>query len=264
MKQRSACRRFRSKGLPLHAHVKQDYCSLFHDGLRIDEKLRSKNGTTVRYFLTDHLGSTEALADATGAIVSSTSYDSFGNSTSNIATTYRYTGREYDADTGLYYYRNRWYDPEIGRFISEDPIGFAGGDVNLYRYVWNSPYNFTDPYGENPFLALLSRLFSVGTSAMMLSSYVNAPGLGDPVYGPGGEASVGGVIGGDLGLAAGPVVGKVCSLALGGIGRGLSKAAGAGGGIKKAAKSVKRSKAPTPKGIGSNANFAQKTFSEIL
>ena len=47
----------------------------------------------------------------------------------------------------MYYYRNRWYDPEIGRFISEDPIGFAGGDVNLYGYVWNSPYNFTDPFG---------------------------------------------------------------------------------------------------------------------
>ena len=99
-----------------------------------------------------------------GGIVSSTSYDSFGNATSsqatasaasstgnaasNIATTYRYTGREYDADTGLYYYRNRWYDPETGRFISEDPIGFAGGDVNLYRYVWNNPYSFRDPYGN--------------------------------------------------------------------------------------------------------------------
>ena len=113
----------------------------------IDDKLRSKNGTTIRYFIADHLGSTEALTDANGAITSSTSYDSFGNATSNIPTSYQYTGREYDADTGLYYYRNRWYDPETGRFISEDPIGFAGGDVNLYGYVWNSPYNFTDPFG---------------------------------------------------------------------------------------------------------------------
>ena len=66
----------------------------------------------------------------------------------NIATSYRYTGREYDEDTGLYYYRNRWYDPEIGRFISEDPIGFAGGDINLYGYVGNNPLSFTDPSGN--------------------------------------------------------------------------------------------------------------------
>ena len=127
--------------------------------------------------MTDHLGSTVALADANGAITSSTSYDSFGNAApkqaagsaasstgkaasgagsaasstgnaaSNIATTYRYTGREYDEDTGLYYYRNRWYDPEVGRFISEDPIGFAGGDINLYGYVGNNPQNFVDPFG---------------------------------------------------------------------------------------------------------------------
>ena len=106
-----------------------------------------------------------------GAIVSSTSYDSFGNAipkqaagsaassagnaasstgsaVPNIATSYRYTGREYDADIGLYYYRNRWYDPEVGRFISEDPIGFAGGDINLYGYVGNNPLNFIDPYGN--------------------------------------------------------------------------------------------------------------------
>ena len=47
----------------------------------------------------------------------------------------------------MYYYRNRWYDPEIGRFISEDPVGFAGGDINLYSYVGNNPLNFIDPFG---------------------------------------------------------------------------------------------------------------------
>ena len=66
----------------------------------------------------------------------------------NIATSYRYTGREYDADIGLYYYRNRWYDPEIGKFISEDPVGFAGGDINLYSYVGNNPLSLTDPFGN--------------------------------------------------------------------------------------------------------------------
>ena len=146
--------------------------TLYQNGLGIDGKLRSKSGNTFRYFLTDHLGSTVALTDSSGTIVSSTTYDSFGNAapkqatgsaasgtgnaassagkaTPNIAASYRYTGREYDADTGLYYYRNRWYDPEIGRFISEDPIGFAGGDINLYGYVWNNPQSWTDPSGNS-------------------------------------------------------------------------------------------------------------------
>ena len=121
--------------------------TVYQNGLGIDDKLRSKNGTTVRYFITDHLGSTVALADSSGRIVSSTSYDSFGNAATSIPTSYRYTGREYDSDTGLYYYRNRWYDPKIGRFISEDPIGFAGGDINLYGYVGNNPLSFIDPFG---------------------------------------------------------------------------------------------------------------------
>ena len=58
-----------------------------------------------------------------------------------------YTGREQDAETGLDYYRARYYDSAVGRFISEDPIGFGAGDANLYRYVGNSPTNYTDPSG---------------------------------------------------------------------------------------------------------------------
>jgi len=60
---------------------------------------------------------------------------------------FTFTGREYDAESGLYYYRARYYDASIGRFIEKDPIGFAGGDTNLYRYVANNPVNWTDPSG---------------------------------------------------------------------------------------------------------------------
>lgn len=52
-----------------------------------------------------------------------------------------------DAEMGLYYYRSRYYNPATGRFLSEDPISFAGADANLYRYVGNSPTNYLDPYG---------------------------------------------------------------------------------------------------------------------
>lgn len=59
----------------------------------------------------------------------------------------RPAGREWDTNTGLYDNRARYYDPDLGRFISEDPIGFAGGDPNLYGYVNNNPLNGTDPLG---------------------------------------------------------------------------------------------------------------------
>ncbi len=57
-----------------------------------------------------------------------------------------FTGRELE-ETGLYYYRARFYMPDLGRFISKDPIGFAGGDTNLYSYVGQNPVNFVDPSG---------------------------------------------------------------------------------------------------------------------
>jgi RHS repeat-associated protein len=62
------------------------------------------------------------------------------------------TGREWDKETGLYYYRARYYDPMEGRFVSKDPISFAGGDVNLYGYVLNNPINYVDPKGLEVFL----------------------------------------------------------------------------------------------------------------
>ncbi len=60
---------------------------------------------------------------------------------------YGFTGREYDAETGLYHYRARVYDPGVGRFLQADPLGFAAGDVNLYAYTWNDPANWSDPSG---------------------------------------------------------------------------------------------------------------------
>jgi RHS repeat-associated protein len=77
-----------------------------------------------------------------------TQYDAFGKITSNVpGMQFSYTGREWDVDAGLYYYRARWYDPALGKFISEDPLGLDGGDANLYRYVGNDPVNSVDPFG---------------------------------------------------------------------------------------------------------------------
>lgn len=120
----------------------------YQNGLGIDNKLSSVNGTNHRYFIADHLGSTNALTDAVGAVTVSTSYDSFGNPTnSSFPSRYQFTGREYDSFSGLQYSRARFYDPKLGRFISEDPIGFGGSDINLYGYVWNDPMHYIDPLG---------------------------------------------------------------------------------------------------------------------
>jgi len=121
------------------------------NGIGIDDKLKVTSGTTSRYFLQDHLGSTVGMADTNGNITESATYDSFGRiQSSNLTTRYGYTGRETDSTTGLLYYRARQYDPQIGRFTSEDPIGFEGGDINLYGYVSNDPLSYNDPLGLTP------------------------------------------------------------------------------------------------------------------
>lgn len=90
-----------------------------------------------------------ALTDERDRVVQEYEYDSFGNlhdQSSKIKQPFAYTGREYDRETGLYYYRARHYDPMEGRFISKDPIGIRAG-VNLYSFVLNNPINFIDPLG---------------------------------------------------------------------------------------------------------------------
>jgi RHS repeat-associated protein len=96
------------------------------------------------YYHADALGSIVKSTDAAGGVVWGTQYDAFGNAPGFGAGAF--TGREWDEETGLYYYRARYYDPQIGRFISEDPIGFQAG-VNFFSYVLNNPTNFTDPFG---------------------------------------------------------------------------------------------------------------------
>jgi RHS repeat-associated protein len=91
-----------------------------------------------------------ALSDGRGRVVQDYEYDSYGNlhdRKNRIKQPYSYTGREYDRETGLYYYRARYYDSGVGRFVNKDPIGFSGGDVNLFNYVQNNPIIFVDPNG---------------------------------------------------------------------------------------------------------------------
>jgi RHS repeat-associated protein len=123
----------------------------YTQGPNIDEPLAMERGTTTDYYEADGLGSITSLTGSTGSIGQSYTYDSFGNTTNSsgsLTNFFRYTARDFDTETNLYYYRARYYDPTLGRFMSDDPVELAGGDVNLYRYVWNGPLQFTDPAGE--------------------------------------------------------------------------------------------------------------------
>ncbi len=121
-------------------------------GNRVDQivaRYRPAEGTA--WYLTDRLGSVRDLADGSGELIAHVDYGSYGNviemTHGDSLDRFLFTGREYEAETDFYYYRARFYDPESGRFLSQDPLGFDGGDANLYRYVSNSPLNGTDPSG---------------------------------------------------------------------------------------------------------------------
>jgi len=117
-------------------------------GLGIDEVLARTDSIGTMSLLSDALGSTQALADATGAIQSRFTYEPYGQTMPSGAASdnsVQYTGREND-DTGLYYYRARYYDPAKGRFTQTDPIGLAGG-INTFAYVGGNPVSYKDPRG---------------------------------------------------------------------------------------------------------------------
>lgn len=120
-------------------------------GLGIDEFFTRTDGVGVRALLPDALGSTVALGDGTGTLQTQYTYEPFGVTTqtgSASTSSYKFTGRE-DDGSGLSYYRARYYHPRLQRFVAEDPLGFGGGDLNLYEYVLNSPLRFMDPQGTD-------------------------------------------------------------------------------------------------------------------
>lgn len=122
-------------------------------GARIDELLARQRKTDGRgWYLTDHLGTVRDIANAAGAAVAHVDYSSFGEvlavSNSGAVDRFGFTGRELDGETGLWFYRARYLDLRLGRFLNEDSMGFASREVNLTRYGHNQPSRFTDPFGE--------------------------------------------------------------------------------------------------------------------
>jgi RHS repeat-associated protein len=129
-------------------------------GIGIDELIARNNNGQEQFFHQDRLGNTGAVTGINGAVLEHYRYDAFGapsfrypNGTermpneTGINNRFLFTGREWVQRYGFYEYRARAYNPFLGRFMSEDPIGFAAGDTNLFRYCGGDPVNYVDPFG---------------------------------------------------------------------------------------------------------------------
>ena len=137
--------------------------------------MNNGDNETVQWTLTDHLNTVRDIAkydramDST-SIVNHLLYDAFGRVTSEtnpaVDSLFLFTARPFDSDSQLQNNLNRWYDPAVGRWLSEDPIGFAGGDGNLYRYVGNGVLTGLDSTGQKerePSEAYLDAIESAST-----------------------------------------------------------------------------------------------------
>ncbi len=116
-------------------------------GTTLDEPLMSLDGSgNITCLHHDRLGSIIATTDDTGDLINSYAYLPWGEGGALTGTTFGYTGQRYDAETGLYYFKNRHYSPALGRFLQPDPVLYADS-LNAYEYARSNPLSLTDPYG---------------------------------------------------------------------------------------------------------------------
>ena len=142
-------------------------------------------GPQICYYHYDALGSVTDLSNSSGSHIEHYYYDPFGNTRiydpatgmrreeSIISNPYRFTARRWDSESSLYYYRARMYDPNLGRFLQTDPVGYDAGDMNLYRYCGNNPLNSKDPLGRCDDRTI-QELINAFIRAMQKSDYEDA------------------------------------------------------------------------------------------
>ncbi|HKS82894.1 MAG TPA: RHS repeat-associated core domain-containing protein [Candidatus Acidoferrales bacterium] len=176
-------------------------------GQNIDEPLAESRSGTTSYYEQDALGSVTSLTNAAGTLAQTYTYDSFGNttnSTGSLTNFFRYTGREFDTETDLYYNRARYLDPSTGKFLSEDPLRFAANGVNFYEYAYNDPTKFTDPSGMQqtvPVTPTAPVMPPPAPPVEPIPPVIPVAG-GGAAAGGGSALAVGGLVAVDVGLAA--------------------------------------------------------------
>ncbi len=210
---------------------------------------------SLSYFHADHLGSTSVLTDANGVSEENNTYYPYGDTHTHTGTSdvaYKYTGKEKDTTTGLYFYEARYYDPVLGRFISPDTIVPSATDpqtLNRYAYVYNNPIIYTDPSGNFGFFAAIVIGAIVGTVSSGIQSDwdIGATLTGAAIGGASGAVGFGvgsyvsGAVGGGAfgaiagGVAAGAAVGGTSAILYRAAGYntniGLAIGVGAAGGL---------------------------------
>jgi len=189
------------------------------------QQLAERTNGTVTYLHQDHLGSTRLKTDSTGDRVFVSNYQPFGvDSGLSGSEEFRYTSKPSDDATGLYYFGARYYDPTIGRFITEDPHPGSLSDpqsLNRYVYCRNNPHKYTDPDGREP-LTITALLFAMAaqgfiSSAISTVSYTaaNWDNRNDLSFREGlQQTMVTGFVAGALGGASGLIVSSCVSTAM--------------------------------------------------
>ena len=161
----------------------------------------------------DGVGSTVAITDSSQGVVNSYTYSPFGmllNESETFTQPFKYVGKlgVMAEDNWFYYMRARYYDPVLGRFISEDPLGFGGGDVNLYVYGGNNPVLVVDPWGKEsgyPYTPTWSDVRTAGQSAVSATRQGVGAAVNLTVNGP---APARYTLQGALTIAGAPVAGS--------------------------------------------------------
>jgi RHS repeat-associated protein len=223
--------RFRTS-VPCFAQVK--YITV--GGLPVATRIVGGIHAGIYYLHADHLGSLQALTNASGQGIQRLTYKPYGETFSNTGSVdfeqHRFTGQELDSETGLYFYHARYYNPTLGRFLSPDPVVPGASNpqsLNRYSYVGNNPVNLIDPSGHFSLGSLFSSLLpmAAGVGVGLLAGSMGAPGI---IAGMAGGAAAGAVNsalnGGNLGINI--VAGAAFGGFAGGVGGPLAQSLGGG------------------------------------
>ena len=180
-----------------------------------------KQGATY-YLAYDQVGSLRIVADASGNVVKSVEYDSFGNviddSAPAIQVPFGFAGGFYDTDTGLVRFGFRDYDPDTGRWTAKDPVLFFGGDTDLYGYCLDDPVNFVDPTGQFGMAGFIVGV-AAGAYGGFIGGMVNGNIATGIISGVGGAVAGGvvGIVAPHLSIVTGSIVGGIVGGSAGGL-----------------------------------------------
>ncbi|MBL7157320.1 MAG: hypothetical protein ISS92_04045 [Candidatus Omnitrophica bacterium] len=178
----------------------------------------------IYYYHQDHIGSSNVITDETGAVINILEYTPYGlisRNTGNYSTDKRFTGKIYDKSSALYYYGARYYDPELGRFISADPTiqrPYDPQDFNRYSYCRNNPVRYIDPTGLSwwsAFWNFVAGFFGAVVTVIVTAVTGGNIALGMAAGGAVAGAILGGVSGGWGGALKGAAIGFGIGLAVG-------------------------------------------------